>query len=202
VNGAATPARPARRRDAEATRRALLDAGGALFDERGYERATIREIGERAGVDPALIARYFGSKEALYLAVLADEERIARRGPFVADLHAIAERVLTRWDRADGSPVRRVLADPTPAGGEWREIVHRVMEPGVLGPAREAVGGGEDAGLRAELLLALLVGVSVTRANGTLPALHEVPREELLRRLAPLLDALGAGPEPRAPDAR
>ncbi|HST42693.1 MAG TPA: helix-turn-helix domain-containing protein [Conexibacter sp.] len=194
MSGAATSPRPARKRDAEATRRALLDAGGALFDERGYERATIREIGERAGVDPALIARYFGSKEALYLAVLADEERAARRGPFVADLHAITERVLTRWDRSDGSPVRRVLADPTPAGAEWREIVRRVMEPGVLGPAREAVGDGADAELRAELLLALLVGLSVTRANGTMPALYEAPREELLRQLAPLLDALRAGP--------
>src|SRR6478752_10748614 len=98
-------------RDSSASRRSLLDAAGALFHARGYEATTVREIGERAGVDPALIARYFGSKEALYLAVLADEERLARRQPAVADLHAIAERLLARWDRADGSPVRRVIAD-------------------------------------------------------------------------------------------
>jgi len=57
--------------DADATRRDLLDAGAALFEERGYQGATLRDIGERAGVDPALVARYFGSKEGLYLASLS-----------------------------------------------------------------------------------------------------------------------------------
>ena len=55
-----------RRHDAGASRRALLDATGPLFDERGFDRATTRDIGARAGVDAALIARYFGSKEGLH----------------------------------------------------------------------------------------------------------------------------------------
>src|ERR1700753_1599099 len=57
--------------DAEASRRALLDAASEVFDEVGYDRATTREIGERAGVDPALIARYFDSKEGLFIAAIA-----------------------------------------------------------------------------------------------------------------------------------
>src|SRR5260221_5104477 len=66
--------RPVARRyhDAQASREALLGAARALFDERGYDRATTREIGERAAVDPALIARYFGGKEGLYLATIAE----------------------------------------------------------------------------------------------------------------------------------
>jgi AcrR family transcriptional regulator len=182
-------ARPARRRDAAATRQALLDAAGALFDERGFDRATIREIGERAGVDPALIARYFGGKEQLYIATLADEERLARRQPQDPDLHAIAERLLTRWDRGGSSPVRRALADPAPADPEQRALLRRIMRPGVIDPAKEAVGG-EDAALRAELFLALLLGVSTARSNGTLGTLAGTSRAELLRRLQPLLDAL------------
>lgn len=182
-------ARPPRRRDAEATRRALLDAAGALFDERGYERATIRDIGERAGVDPALIARYFGGKERLYLATLADEERIARRQPQVADLRAIAERLLTRWERGGTSPVRRALSDPAPADAEQRALLRRIVKPGVIEPAKEAIGG-EDAALRAELFLALLLGVSAARTNGTLTALAGASRAELLRQLQPLLDVL------------
>ena len=62
-------------RDAQASRRALLEAADALFDERGYDAATVRDIGERAGVDAALIARYFGGKEGLYLATLQQEGR-------------------------------------------------------------------------------------------------------------------------------
>lgn len=184
-------ARPAvRRRDAEATRRALLDAAGALFDERGYERATIRDIGERAGVDPALIARYFGSKEQLYLATLADEERLAARQPQVADLHAIADRLLRRWDGASSSsPVRRALSDPAPADAETRALLRRIVRPGVTDPAKEAIGG-EAAALRAELFLALLLGVATARSNGTLSTLAGASRAEVLRQLAPLLDAL------------
>ena len=186
--------RPARRRDAAATRRALLEAAGALFDERGYDRATIREIGERAGVDPALIARYFGGKEQLYIAAIADEERLAARQPQAADLHAIAERLLTRWDGGGSSPVRRALSDPAPADPEQRTLLRRIVRPGVIDPAKEAIGG-EDAALRAELLLALILGVSTARSNGTLAALSGASRAELLRQLAPLLDALAAPPQ-------
>lgn len=183
-----------RRRDAEATRRALLAAAGALFDERGYERATIREIGERAGVDAALIARYFGGKEGLYLAVLSDEERIARRQPVEPDLTAIAERLLRRWDGGGASPVWRALADPAATEGERRAQLRRIVRPGVLDPATRAIGDAPGAELRAELLLALLLGVSVARSNGTLGALAGASRAELLRQLGPLLDALREGP--------
>src|ERR1700752_4363625 len=61
-----------RRRDAAATRDGLLVAARELFDAHGFRGTTVRMIGERAGVDQALIARYFGGKSELYQAVLAD----------------------------------------------------------------------------------------------------------------------------------
>jgi AcrR family transcriptional regulator len=73
-------AAPPRRRDAAATRRALLDAARELFDARGFRGTTVRGIGERAGVDPALIARYFGGKAELYQAVLDAGARGATPG--------------------------------------------------------------------------------------------------------------------------
>lgn len=73
-------------------------------------------------------------------------------------------------------------------------LLRRIMRPGVLDPAKEAVGDGDDAALRADLLLALLLGVTVSRSNGTLSALSSASRTELLRQLSPLLDALQAGP--------
>jgi len=59
-----------RRRDSARSRQALLDAAATLFSERGFDRTTVREIGERATVDPALIARYFGGKAGLYVETL------------------------------------------------------------------------------------------------------------------------------------
>src|SRR5690606_31509634 len=70
----------AKRRDAARTRAALLQAALERFGRQGYARTTVREIGEAAGVDPALIARYFGSKAALYVAALEASRPLDERG--------------------------------------------------------------------------------------------------------------------------
>lgn len=72
-----------RRRDAARSRQALLAAAADLFAERGYAGTAIRSVGDRAGVDPALIARYFGGKEGLYQAVLAADPLIEQSAPSV-----------------------------------------------------------------------------------------------------------------------
>lgn len=68
------PRRPRRRagekRDADATRRALLDAGAVLFPEKGFEGVSVEDLAERAGVNKALISYHFGGKRGLYVAVL------------------------------------------------------------------------------------------------------------------------------------
>ena len=53
-------------------------------------------------------------------------------------------------------------------------------------------GGAADPELRSELLVALAVGVAMTRANGTLEAIAAAPRERLVETLAPLVEALGS----------
>ena len=63
--------RAAGRRPGESgTREAILEAARAAFAEAGYDRATIRGIAAAAGVDPALVLHYFGSKEGLFGAAL------------------------------------------------------------------------------------------------------------------------------------
>jgi AcrR family transcriptional regulator len=187
IGDKATAAR--RPHDAEASRRALLDAARAVFDEVGYDRATTREIGDRAGVDPALIARYFDSKEGLFIAAIAAgsaEEDGIEFAP-----RALVAFLLKRWDERGHSPISRALASPT-LTPEARKKISAVVEDRVLVGLIEALRerGVADAELRAELLIALSVGVAVTRANGTLETLAATPREDVLATLAPLLDAL------------
>jgi AcrR family transcriptional regulator len=64
--------RPARVRDADATRADLLMAARRRFSALGYERATSRDIAKDAGVNVSLIYRYFGSKEQLFEVVLEE----------------------------------------------------------------------------------------------------------------------------------
>src|SRR3954451_9050975 len=63
-------ARPKRKRDAVATRDAILEAATRRFAAEGYERAGAREIAADAGVTAALVNRNFGSKEGLFAEVI------------------------------------------------------------------------------------------------------------------------------------
>jgi TetR/AcrR family transcriptional regulator len=61
---------PVRRRDAERSRRAILDAAEELFARQGYSATSMQEIAAAAGLARATPGYFFGSKEALYEAVL------------------------------------------------------------------------------------------------------------------------------------
>ncbi|MDC0743869.1 TetR/AcrR family transcriptional regulator [Polyangium mundeleinium] len=74
------PKKPTRQRDADRTRSAILDAARTLFSTRGFTNTGVREVAELAGVNSALVGRYFGSKEGLYRATL---ERIIDISPML-----------------------------------------------------------------------------------------------------------------------
>ena len=175
-----------RSRDAAASRRALLDAAGALFHARGYEAPTVREIGERAGVDPALIARYFGGKEGLYLATSrarAPDTLVDRAGSWPRGCEAEGQR---------GTPSRRALVRAE-LSDDVRDQVRAVLEKRATGPVVEALEGRGvdlDARLRAELLIALMIGVTLTRQNGALRELAEAEPERILDVLGPAAEML------------
>jgi AcrR family transcriptional regulator len=178
--------------DAQASRQALLAAARTVFDELGYERATTREIGERAGVDPALIARYFESKEGLFMAALAD---IGASDDPQLDYEpsALLGFLLERWEELGHSPISRALASPALTDDVRRQVSGIVRERLLNGEVELLRGRGTAAPeLRAELLIALAVGIAMTRANGTLETLAAAPRATVLEALAPLVDALGS----------
>jgi AcrR family transcriptional regulator len=71
------PGSAERTRDAERTREAILAAAEDCFARNGFDRTSLHEIGEAAGVARSTPAYFFGSKEALYDAALA---RVVARG--------------------------------------------------------------------------------------------------------------------------
>lgn len=178
-----------RRRDAARSQELLLQAALALFAERGYDRTTVRDIGDRAGVDPALIARYFGTKAGLYLAAL----RSASDGTPPSDLLDPDHRreTLNRLDRIGPGPVfqsaLRPNADPDVQAATHAELHARLVEPL---HDRFLAAGLPDPLLRAELAVAAFAGVSVSRRSGALMQLAAASEDDVLRLTGALLHSL------------
>ena len=120
-----------RRRNPQASRRAILDAAEELFSARGYDGASLGEIGRVAGTSSALPAYFFGGKEGLYHAVLERllVEREERLGPLAATAAGLLERT------GELRPALEVLIDGYVDFLRERPALVRLM-------AREALDGG------------------------------------------------------------
>lgn len=187
---------PRRVRNARATRASLLVAAQDLFGRKGYERTTTREIGETAGVDPALIARYFGSKADLYLAAVS-AERMGDDGRGdgtdvdapLADLAQVVDMVLRRTATRGPGPILQALvrddASPEIHDAARARIVRRMVEPVAAG--LEAAGV-DQAGLRAQVTVAAVIGVGLGRSLGWFDQLGAADPGHLTELV---LDAIG-----------
>ncbi len=184
---AAAPSSRRRVHDSSSSRARLLEAADELFAERGYEQTTVRDIGARAQVDPALIARYFGSKPELYLAALRREGRPATTGAAELDLTGTLQRVLRRGTSPTLWAVVRRHDQP-----DLQAAAMDVLEAKILRLVeRTAEQAGVDLPrLRAEIVVAALVGIVLARSSGALTALQQADEPDVVRLAAQLLRSL------------
>ncbi len=179
--------RDERRRRTEA---AILESARELFAEDGFERVTIRGVASSAGVDPALVMQYFGSKEQLFAA--AARWPAQAEGLFSADRAALPQAALddvfARFEGEDREAaialMRSCLTHPSAAV---------VMRDEVMCERAESVArtlGGEDAELRAGLIGACLIGLGMARYLLEIEPVASASREDLERLMRPVLQAL------------
>ena len=100
---AGRPVKQALRRDV-----VLLDAAQSAFARYGFEGASVRKIAAEAGVDPALVAHYFGSKELLWQAVV--ERFAASRGLWVDEVKRMAGQKEIAVERRLELAMRQLVA--------------------------------------------------------------------------------------------
>jgi AcrR family transcriptional regulator len=189
--------RDERRRRTEAN---ILDAARELFADLGYERTTIRLVAAQAGVDPALVMQYYGSKEQLFAAaarrtkqhrsvLTASRDELPR-----ASLTDLFDNMESEADReAVSALLRNCLTHPEAA---------RIMRDEVMCERSRTIAatiGGEDAELRAGLMAACMIGVSVARYAMEIPAVAAASREDIERLMEPVLRVLVGPPDAAGP---
>jgi hypothetical protein len=178
------------RRDPEASRVAILEAARQVFTERGYARATIREIARRAGVTHGLVLLHFGSKEQLLLEALPGPR--AAVGVLPGDLDTLPDRIaqvfVAETEAAGGEHALVALIRSAASGEAVAMPLYAAMEREITAAFREVLGPGTEA--YADLLSSLLIGVAFARHVARTGALAELTREELLGYLVPAIRAL------------
>jgi AcrR family transcriptional regulator len=152
VNGVSEPRSRAAKRAATAQR--ILDAARAEFGERGLEATTIRRIAQRANVDPSLVMQHYGSKAALFATAIQLGE--AAPDEIEAHLHDVLDVRLGTLPPETKALVRSMLTAPEAAASMSAFLNERVTN---LSHAM----GGEDASLRAALIVSSILGLTIAR---------------------------------------
>lgn len=178
---------PKRRKCAATTRETILDAARARFLAESYDSVGMRDIARDAGVDVALISRYFGSKEELFRLVLKGGEDKKFELPETADaLPAFFLSLVAQGADADCGHqsdklmiMLRSAASPAAA-----EVIRTAFSKDVLQPLAGAIGE-PNADAKAVLAMALLIGTNFLKVVMPVEPLSQDEqshfRSELLR---------------------
>ena len=186
-----------RRRDAQGTRRRLLEAASALFAERGYERTTVRDIADRGGAKQALLFRSFGSKRALVGEVVAhDGEEQLRSTPPDELLEAVLRGMLAHRGREPGSRALATLLRSVGGGDEIGTAVRSISDD--YARVLASLSSADNRALRADLALSWMLGIGMMRVVvGKEPRADADPDEVcalVMVALGTLLDGLSEMP--------
>jgi AcrR family transcriptional regulator len=186
-------ARTGRRPGNQDTREAILVAAKQAFAERGYDNASIRQIATGAGVDPALVHHYFGTKDRLFVATMEIPinptdmiPKIVAGGP-----DGVGERVvrtfLTVWDSPAGTTAAALLRSVL--SHEWSaRMLREFLVSQILGKIVQSLDlDPKQAQLRATLAASQIVGLAMARYIIKVEPLASAPRETLVATIGPTI---------------
>jgi AcrR family transcriptional regulator len=181
-----TPRPGSRAEQRRRTEARILDAAAQIFVDTGYDRTTIRAVAAAAGVDAGLVMHYFGSKQELYRQVIdtAPIPEVSGTPAEAAEqiLAGLAER-LASTPAASLALLRSMLTNPEAASAassgiaRYEAQIARAIRP-------------DDADLRAAIISAITVGITVSRHLLKSDELATADPEEVIRLLRPCLLSL------------
>ncbi|MCX5332393.1 MULTISPECIES: TetR family transcriptional regulator [unclassified Streptomyces] len=175
------------------TRDRILTAAREEFSERGYEKTSVRGIAKAAGVDPALVHHYFGTKEQVFEAaveVAFSPALKVRDTVLEGPLDDVGER-MTRmifglWEnpvtRKPLLAIVRSAVNNEAAAAVFRRLISTQLMRRIAGEL-----DAPDAELRTELAAAQLVGVAMMRYVIRIEPVASADVEQIIARVAPVV---------------
>jgi AcrR family transcriptional regulator len=184
---------PPRTRNAQETTADILAAARTRFGTDGYERTTLRAVAADVGVDPALVIRYFGSKQDLFAA--AAEFTLDLPDLSTVDPDDVAQALLPSFfavwedDTTFVALLRAAMTSPT-AADTMRQVFAAQVAPAL------AAITPDNTPQRAGLMGAFIIGLATTRYVLANPAVVDLSHDELIRWASPVVRQLLVGPAP------
>jgi AcrR family transcriptional regulator len=167
-------------------RRAILEAARTRFAEDGYERTTIRAIAADAGVDPAMVMRYYGSKADLFTATVRVTADLTDLSEVPRDEvgKRFAAAMLGRWERGENKPEEALLRAAA-THPEAQQAIRTTFAERIRPALVRAFPDDPDIDARTALVLTQGLGVALCRYVLRIEPVASMDYEVLL-------DAVGA----------
>jgi AcrR family transcriptional regulator len=191
--------RSGRRTGDSGTSEAILEAARAQFAEHGYRGATIRAIAGRAGVDPALVHHFYGTKEALFAAAMqlpvvpsevlttAFRSGEGQRSPG----ELVVRTALTLWETDGLKETFLGLLKSAVTSEDAAVMLREFVAESILGTLVRVIGvkgTGAEVEYRAAMVATQMVGLAMTRLVLGLPAVAEATVDELAATIGPSIE--------------
>jgi len=190
--------RTGRRAGSPETREQIAAAARSSFAELGYERTTFRGIAAEAGVDPALVVHFFGTKEKLFLDVMQLPPQVSEAIGHIADgpRRQMGRRLAELVVGALENPATRpIVIGRVRCASSHPDAAALVRETVTYDLARLTGAIGEDEPeARAVLIGAQIVGMATTRYIVRVEPLASLPAGRVVEILAPVFQRYLTGP--------
>jgi len=175
------------------TRTHILEAARLLFAEHGYEGASIRDVAAQAAIDPAMVIRYFRSKDELFArAAVVDLKLPDQRTDPTMIGDTLIRRFLVNWEGETNGPGMKILLRSA-ASNEFAADKVRDVFANQVRPMVASIGDPADAGRRAGLIATQLLGLATCRYLLRLAPVVALSHEEIIRNIGPVLQRYATG---------
>lgn len=169
-------------RSSERTKASILAAARERFAALGFEAATIRAIAADVGIDPAMVIRYFGSKDRLFAAAAEFDLRFPDLSTLDRDDfgEALVRHFVDRWE-GDEALILLLRTSTTnqEAVQRMRQIFAGQLEPMVANLVESA------SAVRAGLIATQILGLALCRYVLKLPPIAAMPRDDVVAWVGP-----------------